>query len=160
MFWADEPLCAPESTNGIRVSIATDVDDHASNLTGWTQAYDQLAPGRFRGTLRELWLGPEMQVFEETTSLAVRQSCEVWTGALWFGIPVGDGPFGRIGFRAAMRTSARGWPPAMKTRSLRFFSLASPSQTSRGTRLPARRTGGPRMRSLPIPLCRRASRTS
>lgn len=100
MLWADEPIRAEESTNGIRVSIATDADDHASNLTGWKQAYDQLAPGRFRGTLRELWLGPEVQIFEEMTSHAVRQSCEVWTGALWFGIPVDDGPPGRIGLRA------------------------------------------------------------
>ena len=125
MFWADEPLCAPESTNGIRVSIATDVDDHASNLTGWTQAYDQLAPGRFRGTLRELWLGPEMQVFEETTSLAVRQSCEVWTGALWFGIPVGDGPFGRIGFRALDTSDIALRPGGMK------FELLKPSSFRR-----------------------------
>jgi AraC family ethanolamine operon transcriptional activator len=100
MLWADEPVRAPESINGIRVSIATDADDHASNLTGWKQAYDQLAPGRFRGTLRQLWLGHQMQVFEETTSHAVRQSCEVWRGALWFGVPVGDGPPGRIGLRA------------------------------------------------------------
>lgn len=100
MLWADEPVRAQKSTKGIRVSIATDADDHASNLTGWNQAYDQLAPGRFRGTLRELWLGREMQIFEETTSHAVRQSCEVWKGAFWFGIPVGDGPPGRIGLRA------------------------------------------------------------
>lgn len=100
MLWADKPVCAQEPTTGIRVSIATDADDHAANLTGWKQAYDQLAPGRFRGTLRELWLGDEMQVFEETTSHAVRQSCEVWAGAFWFGIPVGDGPSGRIGLRA------------------------------------------------------------
>lgn len=100
MLWADEPARAQEPTNGFRVSIATDADDHACNLTGWKQAYDQLTAGRFRGTLRELWLGREMQIFEETTSHAVRQSCEVWNGAFWFGIPVGEGPPGRIGLRA------------------------------------------------------------
>jgi AraC family transcriptional regulator, ethanolamine operon transcriptional activator len=99
----DVPPCdRPEGrcTGSVRVAVATDADDHAANLTGWKQTYDQLAPGRFQGTLREFWLGSQMQVFEETTSHAVRQSCEVWAGALWFGIPAGDAPQGRIGPRA------------------------------------------------------------
>jgi AraC family ethanolamine operon transcriptional activator len=121
MLWADEPVRAQESTDGIRVSIASDADDHASNLTGWKQAYDQLAPGRFRGTLRELWLGREMQIFEETTSHAVRQSCEVWTGAFWFGVPVGDGPPGRIGLRALDASDIALRPGGME------FELLTPS---------------------------------
>lgn len=112
---------AQESTNGIRVSIATDADDHAANLTGWKQAYDQLAPGRFRGTLRELWLGPEMQIFEETTSHAVRQSCEVWPGSVWFGIPVTGGPPGRIGLRALDMSDIALRPGGVK------FELLTPS---------------------------------
>jgi AraC family transcriptional regulator, ethanolamine operon transcriptional activator len=84
---------------GVRVAIADDADDHAANLGGWKQVYDQLAPGRFHGTLREFWLGSQMQVFEETTSHAARQSCKVWAGAFWFGIPVGNGPQVRIGSR-------------------------------------------------------------
>jgi AraC family ethanolamine operon transcriptional activator len=121
MLCADKPMCAQERTNGIRVSIATDADDHASNLTGWKQAYDQLAPGRFRGTLREFWLGPEMQIFEETTSHAVRQSCEVWKDAVWFGIPAEDGPPGRIGLRSFDRSDIAVRPGGMQ------FELLTPS---------------------------------
>lgn len=121
MLWADKPVRAEGYTDGIRVSVATDADDHASNLTGWKQAYDQLAPGRFRGTLRELWLEPEMQVFEETTSHAVRQSCQVWSGAFWFGIPVGDGPPGRIGLSALDRSDIALRPGGLE------FELFTPS---------------------------------
>jgi AraC family ethanolamine operon transcriptional activator len=105
----------------VRVAIATDADDHAANLTGWKQTYDQLAPGRFQGTVREFWLGSHMQVFEETTSHAVRQSCQVWNGALWFGIPAGDGPPGRIGPRALERSDVAVRPGGME------FELLTPS---------------------------------
>ena len=124
MLWADNPVCDSaqrRSMDGVRVSIATDADDHAANLTGWKQAYDQLAPGRFRGTVRELWLGSQLQIFEETTSHAVRQSCEVWKGAFWFGIPVGDGPPGRIGLRALERCDIAVRPGGME------FELMTPS---------------------------------
>jgi AraC family transcriptional regulator, ethanolamine operon transcriptional activator len=124
MLWADEPVCdiaQRRSMDGVRVSIATDADDHAANLTGWKQAYDQLAPGRFRGTLRELWLSSQLQIFEETTSHAVRQSCEVWKDAFWFGIPVGDGPPGRIGLRALERRDIAVRPGGIE------FELMTPS---------------------------------
>jgi AraC family ethanolamine operon transcriptional activator len=109
------------SRGGFRVAIANDADDHAANLTGWKQAYDQLAPGRFRGTLREFWLGSHMQVFEETTSHAVRQSCKVWAGAFWFGIPAGDGPPGRIGPRALEQDTVAVRPGGIE------FELLTPS---------------------------------
>lgn len=121
MLSPDWPMRAEESTSGIRVSIATDADDHASNLTGWKQAYDQLAPGSFRGTLREFWLGSRMQVFEEMTSHAVRQSCRVWSGAYWFGIPVGDGPAGRIDARSFQRSDIAVRPGGIE------FELMTPS---------------------------------
>lgn len=93
-----DPSLLPDSVSGeIRIAVSHDADDHAANLTRWKQTYDQLAPGKFRGTLREFWLGPQMQVFEETTSHALRQSCLVWKGASWFGIPVNEGPCSRIG---------------------------------------------------------------
>jgi AraC family transcriptional regulator, ethanolamine operon transcriptional activator len=119
----DVPTCDPEGrcTGSVRVAIATDADDHAGNLTGWKQTYDQLAPGRFRGTLREFWLGSRMQVFEETTSHAVRQSCQVWNGAFWFGIPAGDGPPGRIGPRALQKSDVAVRPGGME------FELLTPS---------------------------------
>jgi len=36
------------------VSVAHDADEQARNLIGWRQTYDQLAAGRFVGTLTEL----------------------------------------------------------------------------------------------------------
>lgn len=63
-----------------------DVDEHAHNLSLWEQQYDQLAPGRFTGSLSEFWTS-EAQVFLERTSHAVRQTCRVWDDAIWFGVP-------------------------------------------------------------------------
>lgn len=74
------------STHQIRTVQAFDADEHAHNLTDWEQSYDQITRGHFHGTLAELQL-PEMQVFRECTSQAVRQSCCVWPDAFWFGLP-------------------------------------------------------------------------
>lgn len=62
-----------------------DADEHAQNLTNWEQSYDQITPGRFHGALVELQL-PQMQVFRESISQAVRQSCCVWPETFWFGL--------------------------------------------------------------------------
>lgn len=70
----------------IRTVEAHDADDHARNLTAWEQSYDQITPGQFHGVLLELQM-PQMQVFLEQTSQAVRQSCCVWPDAFWFGLP-------------------------------------------------------------------------
>ncbi|MEM5424739.1 helix-turn-helix domain-containing protein [Paraburkholderia ferrariae] len=77
------------SAHGARtvVSVAHDADEQARNLLGWRQTYDQLAAGRFVGTLTELPLDT-MKVFRETTSHTLRQACEVRGDAWWFGIPV------------------------------------------------------------------------
>ncbi|ACR27299.1 helix-turn-helix domain-containing protein [Burkholderia glumae] len=73
------------------VSVAHDADEQARNLVGWRQTYDQLAAGRFVGTLTELPLDT-MKLFRETTSHTLRQACEVRGDAYWFGIPaVPDG---------------------------------------------------------------------
>lgn len=72
---------------GFYSHVATDVDDQAVNLTGWRQLYDQLAPGRFTGSIRELWIG-RMQIFHESTSHVLRQSCIVDSESWWFGIPM------------------------------------------------------------------------
>lgn len=69
----------------IRAIEAFDADEHAHNLTNWEQSYDQMTPGHFHGALAELQL-PQMQVFRESTSQAVRQSCCVWPDAFWFGL--------------------------------------------------------------------------
>ncbi len=65
---------------------AFDVDEHARNLTDWTQSYDQITSGQFHGILSERLL-PQMQVFLEETNQAVRRSCCVRPDAFWFGLP-------------------------------------------------------------------------
>jgi AraC family ethanolamine operon transcriptional activator len=81
----------------VHTRIADDADEQARQLIGWKQTYDQLTPGSFTGSLTDLRLD-WMQVFCETTSHALRQSCEVPKGAIWFGIPLRtDGGVGRIG---------------------------------------------------------------
>src|SRR6185437_6652697 len=76
-----------QSRHGFYSHTATDVDDQALSLTGWCQLYDQLAPGRFSGSIHELWIG-RMQIFHESTSHVLRQSCIVDSESWWFGIPV------------------------------------------------------------------------
>lgn len=71
----------------VQTCIAHDADEQARNLHGWRQTYDQLTAGRFVGTITELCLD-HMQVFRETTSHSLRQTCEVQKDAYWFGIPV------------------------------------------------------------------------
>ncbi len=69
------------------VSVAHDADEQARNLIGWRQTYDQLAAGRFVGTLTELPLDT-MKLFRETTSHTLRQACAVRGDAYWFGVPL------------------------------------------------------------------------
>ncbi|MET3130693.1 AraC family ethanolamine operon transcriptional activator [Oxalobacteraceae bacterium GrIS 1.11] len=69
-----------------RTVLTRDADELARNLTDWEQSYDQISSGSFRGELDELRL-PRMQVFRESISQSVRQSCRVRPGALWFGFP-------------------------------------------------------------------------
>lgn len=75
------PVCRTISTH--------DADELARNLSGWQQRYDQISAGRFQGTLDELCL-PRLQVFRETINQAVRQSCRVMPGVIWFGFPDHD----------------------------------------------------------------------
>ncbi|MEO5935073.1 MAG: helix-turn-helix domain-containing protein [Duganella sp.] len=70
----------------VRTVLAHDADQLASELTNWQQRYDQISSGLFRGALTERQL-PQLQVFRETLSQSVRQSCRVWPDALWFGLP-------------------------------------------------------------------------
>jgi AraC family ethanolamine operon transcriptional activator len=74
-----------DHVHAIRTVEAFDADDHAHNLTAWEQSYDQITQGSFHGALTELQM-PQMQVFLERTSQAVRQSCCVWPEAFWFGL--------------------------------------------------------------------------
>jgi len=71
----------------VNTRVASDADEQARNLSGWRQTYDQLTPGAFVGSVSELCL-EQMTVFCETTSHALRQTCEVGSDAYWFGIPL------------------------------------------------------------------------
>lgn len=66
---------------------AQDADEHAHNLRDWQQQYDQLGSGRFYGRIDELVL-PDLQLFTEHTSHALRQQCNVWPDSLWLGLAV------------------------------------------------------------------------
>lgn len=78
--------CHQSPPVALRSSRGHDADEHASQLTGWDQHYDQLSCGTFSGELLELHL-PQMQVFRERVNQSVRQSCTVWSDALWLGLP-------------------------------------------------------------------------
>ena len=69
------------------VTEAQDADEHAHNLRDWQQEYDQLGCGRFYGRIDELAL-PDVQLFREHTSHALRQQCTVWPDSLWLGLAV------------------------------------------------------------------------
>lgn len=74
------------SAPDLRTVMAHDADELASKLTNWQQSYDQISSGLFQGALTELRL-PQLQVFRESLSQSVRQSCRVWPDAIWFGLP-------------------------------------------------------------------------
>ncbi len=79
----------------VQTHVAYDADEQARNLHGWNQTYDQLTAGSFVGGLTELCVD-HMQVFVETTSHTLRQTCEVQKDAYWFGIPTCPLGTGRI----------------------------------------------------------------
>lgn len=86
----------PAMREELRVAVSSDADDHARNLSRWHQEYDQFSPGTFAGRIAELWL-PDLQLFIESTSQALHQTCVAWPDALWFGIPVSHGQNAFIG---------------------------------------------------------------
>lgn len=81
---------------GLYTAHAMDADDHATNLRGWSQLYDQLAPGPFTGHIHGLQLD-SLHLFHESTSLTLRQSCIVRSDSWWFGLPLYDSHEFRIG---------------------------------------------------------------
>jgi AraC family ethanolamine operon transcriptional activator len=89
------PTLAPQPSFRVQTRVAHDADEQAGNLHGWNQTYDQLTAGCFVGELTELCVD-HMQVFVETTSHTLRQTCEVQKDAYWFGIPTCPAGSGRI----------------------------------------------------------------
>ena len=76
-----------QSTPQWRATQLAGVDQLAQSISGWQQVYDQTSPGQFHGALTELLLG-EVQLFIESSSHALVQTCTTWPGATWFGVPV------------------------------------------------------------------------
>jgi AraC family ethanolamine operon transcriptional activator len=74
---------------------ATDADQHAHNLTNWQQQYDQVSAGNFFGRLIEIQF-EGLQLFQEHTSQALRQTCNTWDQSLWLGIPVDENKSSKI----------------------------------------------------------------
>jgi AraC family ethanolamine operon transcriptional activator len=74
---------------------ATDADQHAHNLTNWQQQYDQVSAGSFYGQLVEIQF-EGLQLFQEHTSQALRQTCNTWDKSLWLGIPVDENKNSKI----------------------------------------------------------------
>lgn len=95
----DQYLAGPVTSlmaEDLRVAVSSDADDHARNLSRWHQEYDQFSAGVFNGKIAELWL-PDLQLFIESTSQVLHQTCVAWPDALWFGIPISRGENALIG---------------------------------------------------------------
>lgn len=113
------PFLAPvPSPSRVRIVEATDADEHASHLTNWEQCYDQTTGGPFHGLLEEVQM-PGVQLFRESTSQGMQQSCCVWPEALWFGLPYSV---------QAIRINGRAAPPdhVLVRPGLREFDLVTP----------------------------------
>lgn len=83
--------------NTINVRKTVDVYEHACNITGWQQLYNQIFPGQFDGSVIEGWL-EGIQFFKEYTNKTVQQKCMTWPGSIWIGIPLPSNPqMGMIG---------------------------------------------------------------
>jgi AraC family ethanolamine operon transcriptional activator len=86
----------PERVLSGRTQVeATDADQHAHNLTNWQQQYDQVSAGNFFGRLIEIQF-EGLQLFQEHTSQALRQTCNTWDQSLWLGIPVDNNKSSKI----------------------------------------------------------------
>jgi AraC family ethanolamine operon transcriptional activator len=70
-----------------RKVITRDADEQAENLSEWDQTYDQLTPGRFSGSLTEVWFD-DIQLFRETTNQSVHEAGSSWPGSRTFGVPL------------------------------------------------------------------------
>ena len=69
--------------------VSDDPNTQAGNLRGWSQLYDQLSVGSFKGEIAGACFGG-IHLFCETTNLSLRQSCIVRSNSWWFGIPVSE----------------------------------------------------------------------
>lgn len=93
---ADAPNMGDKFTHYSRIELeATDADQHAHNLSNWQQQYDQTSAGEFYGQIVEKQF-KGLQCFQEHTSQALRQSCNIWDQSLWLGIPLDEDQHSKI----------------------------------------------------------------
>ncbi|PWC15874.1 HTH-type transcriptional regulator EutR [Brenneria roseae subsp. americana] len=92
----EKMLSSLSEAQNIHQYSTQDVYTQSCSITAWQQLYDQVSPGHFRGELQELLLDG-VQLCHEYTNLALRQSCMVWPGSFWFGIPAAQESMGFIG---------------------------------------------------------------
>ena len=67
--------------------LTRDADEQAENLTDWDQTYDQLTPGKFSGSLTDIWFD-DIQLFREITNQSVHEAGSSWSGSRTFGVPL------------------------------------------------------------------------
>ncbi|MBN2607009.1 MAG: helix-turn-helix domain-containing protein [Thiotrichales bacterium] len=72
-----------------------DIDHQADSLTNWSQEYDQISNGKFYGRTEKIE-SDHVHIFQEYTSNALHQDCQLWSNAIWFGIPFQDQKDSRI----------------------------------------------------------------
>ncbi|MCY1282991.1 Helix-turn-helix domain protein [compost metagenome] len=80
----------------LRSQRTTDIDDQAASLTGWSQVYDQLSPGKYEGSVTECWI-EDLQIIREHSNQCMHQLGHSWAGSRTFIIPMlqkGEARFG------------------------------------------------------------------
>lgn len=70
----------------LHTAKSCDPDQHAAELSGWQQTYDQLSPGMFKGELTDCWFS-DLQIFREITNQSVQQIGTSWKQSRTFLIP-------------------------------------------------------------------------
>ncbi|MDX2321905.1 MAG: helix-turn-helix domain-containing protein [Moritella sp.] len=68
----------------LNIYEANDANKHASNLSLWSQEYDQFSNGAFYGRINEVVLA-QTSVFKEYTNQSLRQQCNINDGGIWLG---------------------------------------------------------------------------
>ncbi|WP_321276876.1 helix-turn-helix domain-containing protein [Thiomicrorhabdus indica] len=63
-----------------------DLELQAESLTNWKQTYDQTSAGKFYGRTEKID-STQFHIFQEYTSHALHQDCQLWRNAMWIGVP-------------------------------------------------------------------------
>lgn len=69
----------------IRSCSVEDADELASRSSRWNVVYEQVTPGRFKGSAEEIWIGP-IQLFDERANQSLLESGGSWKDSRTFGV--------------------------------------------------------------------------